>query len=201
MLSRGVTKKKSKSSRRIESQPFQFRVTTEPYPLGRRELYRRRGQQMIESLIKGWKISRPKKSSICTIQTNINLFVYCVCFLFWGAVTLVNISLLRNSIHMKVIKQNKFEISSSITIFELDNLEAPKRSTCLKLSSRHNRGRTRNTDQSRVKFEATHRKVSKISTHFIESFHLHHLYICAPCTKAMSLGNHFARASQWANVN
>ena len=27
---------------------------------------------------------------------------------------------------MKVIKQNKFEISSSITIFRLDNLEASK---------------------------------------------------------------------------
>ena len=38
----------------------------------------------------------------------------------------VNISLLRNPIHMKVIKQNKFEISSSITIVKLDNLEASK---------------------------------------------------------------------------
>ena len=54
-------------------------------------------------------------------------FVCVLCmFSFLGAVTLVNISLLRNSIHMKVIKQNKFEISSSITIFELDNLEASK---------------------------------------------------------------------------
>ena len=84
---------------------------------------------MIESLTEKGKNQTDQRSQVHAQYHAQSIFfnpLHCVCFLFWGAVTPVNISLLRNPIHMKVIKQNKFEISSSKTIFKLNNLEASK---------------------------------------------------------------------------